>query len=106
MVVILSFPSISVANSMIQCRLLTTFAVNEQRAIRIADLLSDFRSLQHLIADVVTEPSHPDDYLTCGWSALRQCALDGQQILYVAADTTVPTGRRGRAEQYKAELQQ
>jgi hypothetical protein len=47
-----------------------------------------------------------DDYYTEGWAALRQCALDGQQILNCGADTTVPQSNGGAEEQEKAELKQ
>lgn len=80
--------------------------VNDARATRVADLLSDFRGLQHNIASVSYDPPHPDDFYTEGYAALRQCAVDGQHVLNVAADTRVPTGRGGQAEQEKAELTQ
>ncbi|KFZ19017.1 hypothetical protein V501_00859 [Pseudogymnoascus sp. VKM F-4519 (FW-2642)] len=80
--------------------------LNDARATRVADLLSDFRALQHSIASVSSDPPHPDDFYTEGYAALRQCAVDGQHVLNVAADTRVPTGRGGQAEQEKAELTQ
>ncbi|KFY13880.1 hypothetical protein V492_03003 [Pseudogymnoascus sp. VKM F-4246] len=80
--------------------------VNDARGTRVADLLSDFRSLQHSIASVSCDPPHPDDFYTEGYAALRQCSVDGQHVLNVAADTRVPTGRGGQAEQEKAELTQ
>ncbi|ELR02821.1 hypothetical protein VC83_08281 [Pseudogymnoascus destructans] len=79
---------------------------NDARATRVADLLSDFRALQHSIASVSSDPPHPDDFYTEGYAALRQCSMDGQHVLNVAADTRVPTGRGGQAEQEKAELRQ
>ncbi|OBT61957.1 hypothetical protein VE03_08659 [Pseudogymnoascus sp. 23342-1-I1] len=79
---------------------------NNARATRVADLLSDFRALQHSIASVTCDPPHPDDFYTEGYAALRQCSVDGQHVLNVAADTRVPTGRGGQAEQEKAELTQ
>jgi hypothetical protein len=81
-------------------------SVNDERATRVADLLSDFRGLQHRIAAVSCDPPHPDDFYTEGYAALRQCAVDGQHILNVAADTRVPVTRGGPAEQEKAELSQ
>ncbi len=79
--------------------------VNDERTQRVAELLADFTNLQHYIAAAPTNCTHPDDYYTEGWAALRQCALDGQHILDVAADTHVPRGRTAD-EQNKAELQQ
>jgi hypothetical protein len=82
------------------------WTVNEQRTVRVADLLSDFRTLQYWIAAAPVEPENPDDYYTEGWAALRQCSIDGQHILNCAAETRVPRVRGGPEEQEKAELQQ
>ncbi|KAG9241541.1 hypothetical protein BJ878DRAFT_223513 [Calycina marina] len=79
--------------------------LNEQRAARIADLLSDFRTLQYYIAAAPVEPQHEDDYYTEGWAVLRQCSLDGQHILNCSAETRVPRVQGGPEEQAKAELQ-
>jgi hypothetical protein len=80
--------------------------VNAFRQVRIAEILSDFRTLQYYIAAVQVDPDNMDDYYTEGWAALRQCAIDGQHILNCAADTSVPRARGGVEEQEKAELQQ
>lgn len=72
----------------------------------MADLLLDFRTLQLRIASAPTTPSDVGDYYTEGWAVLRQCALDGQYILDVAADTQVPSGTGSIEEQERAELQQ
>ena len=85
---------------------LTRTTVNDQRTARVADLLSDFRTLQYYIAAAPTEPQDQDDYYTEGWAALRQCSIDGQHILNCAAETRVPRVRGGPEEQAKAELQQ
>ena len=85
--------------------LIFIYLVNGERTQRVADLLADFRTLQYYIASAPTDCPHPDDYYTEGWAALRQCALDGQHILNVAADTRVPRGRTAD-EQNRAELQQ
>lgn len=85
---------------------LTQPLVNDQRTARVADLLSDFRTLQYYIAAAPTDPSNMDDYYTEGYAALRQCSLDGQHILNCAAETRVPRVRGGADEQAKAELQQ
>lgn len=79
---------------------------NEYRTARVAEVLSDFRTLQYYIAAAPVDPETPEDYYTEGWAALRQCALDGHHILECAADTSVPTAAGGEAEQAKAELKQ
>jgi hypothetical protein len=85
---------------------LTRATVNDERTARIADLLSDFRTLQYYIAAAPVDPQAQDDYHTEGWATLRQCHVDGQHVLNCAADTRVPRVRGGPEEQAKAELQQ
>ncbi|KAI1331839.1 hypothetical protein F5Y16DRAFT_359377 [Xylariaceae sp. FL0255] len=80
--------------------------LNDYRIARVADVLADFRTLQYYIAAAPTEPAYSEDYYTEGWAALRQCAIDGQHILNVAADVTVPEGRGGEEEQARVELKQ
>ncbi|KAL2021821.1 hypothetical protein VTK56DRAFT_6595 [Thermocarpiscus australiensis] len=80
--------------------------LNEYRTARVAELLSDFRTLQYYIAAAPCNPPNMDDYYTEGWATLRQCALDGQHILHCAADITVPRATGGPEEQAKAELKQ
>jgi hypothetical protein len=82
------------------------FTDNEYRTARVAEILSDFRTLQYYIAAAPVDPPNPDDYYTEGWAALRQCALDGQHILNCGADTSVPEVSGGEEEQEKAELKQ
>ncbi len=82
------------------------YTVNDQRAFRVADLISDFHTLQRWIASVPVDPENQDDYYTEGWAALRQCSIDGQHILNCAAETRVPRVRGGPEEQEKAQLQQ
>ena len=82
-----------------------TSLVNPYRAARVAQILDDFRTLQYYIAAAPVEPTNADDYYTEGWAALRQCSLDGQNILECAADTSVPNAS-GHEEQEKAELKQ
>ncbi|KAF6802309.1 hypothetical protein CSOJ01_11670 [Colletotrichum sojae] len=80
--------------------------LNEFRVTRVAEVLSDFRTLQYYIAAAPMDPANIEDYYTEGWAALRQCSLDGQHILNCAADTSVPQASGGPHEQEKAELKQ
>ncbi|KAH8131327.1 hypothetical protein FP744_10008936 [Trichoderma asperellum] len=80
--------------------------VNECRTARVAEVLADFRALQYYISAGPVEPENEEDYYTEGWAALRQCTIDGQYILDVAADTRVPAAQGGEEEQTRAELQQ
>ncbi|KAI1762892.1 hypothetical protein GGR53DRAFT_398819 [Hypoxylon sp. FL1150] len=79
---------------------------NDYRTARVAEVLSDFRTLQYYIAAAPVDPPNTDDYYTEGWAALRQCSIDGQHILNCAADVTVPRASGGEEEQSKAELKQ
>ncbi|RFU36093.1 hypothetical protein B7463_g186, partial [Scytalidium lignicola] len=80
--------------------------LNPQRTARVAALLSEFQNLQFYIASAPNNPPDQDDYYTEGWSTLRQCYYDGQNILNCAEDNQVPLARGGVEEQEKAELQQ
>lgn len=80
--------------------------MNECRTARVAEILSDFRTLQYYITSAQCDPENPDDYYTDGWAILRQCAIDGHHILECAADTRVPVAQGGEEEQMKAELKQ
>lgn len=84
----------------------TVSIVNQYRTARVAEVLSDFRTLQYYIAAAPTDPVDTEDYHLDGYAALRQCALDGQHILNCAADTSVPQTSGGEEEQTKAELKQ
>ncbi|KAI5462631.1 hypothetical protein BGZ63DRAFT_219909 [Mariannaea sp. PMI_226] len=79
---------------------------NEYRTARVGEVLADFRTLQYYIAAAPVNPQDSSEYYTEGWAALRQCSLDGQHILEVAADTSVPEASGGEEEQTKAELKQ
>lgn len=60
--------------------LLTSFAVNEARALRIAEIMTEFQSLQRRIAEY--SPNHsPDEYFEEGYEVLRQCRAEAQAVL-------------------------
>ncbi|ROV98818.1 hypothetical protein VPNG_08420 [Cytospora leucostoma] len=80
--------------------------LNDFRTARVAEVLSDFHSIQYCITAFPVDPPDMDDYYTEGWTALRQCHLDGQRILNCGADTSVPETSGGPEEQAKAELKQ
>ena len=86
--------------------LVSPSADNEYCTARVAEVLSDFRTLQYYIAAAPVDPENAEEYYTEGWAALRQCSLDGQHILECAADTSVPNPQGGEDEQTKAELKQ
>jgi len=103
---VFAFPPYPISIGISQVKRSDIPLVNDERTARVADLLTDFRTLQYWIANAPVGPEHSDDYYTEGYAVLRQCYLDGQHILNCAAETRVPRVRGGPDEQAKAELQQ
>ena len=60
-------------------------AVNEARAMRVMELMNDFRTLQIHITSLITrsEANPPDQqsYYLDGFVVLRQCAAESQAVL-------------------------
>lgn len=79
--------------------------MNEFRIARVAEVLADFRELQHRIASANINAPSQADYFTPAWTLLRQCAADGQFILDCAADISFPVGQNDQ-EQKRLELLQ
>ncbi|KEQ92673.1 hypothetical protein AUEXF2481DRAFT_7413 [Aureobasidium subglaciale EXF-2481] len=78
-------------------------SVNEARAMRIAEILSDFRHLQHFIANIRANPS-AEEYYEEGYCVLRQCAGEAQALLNQPFDCQGPEPD-GNDEEEKAQLQ-
>jgi len=84
--------------------LLTCIAsVNEARAMRIAEILSDFRHLQHYIANIRANPS-AEDYYEEGYCVLRQCAEEAHALLAQPYECQGPEPD-GDSEREKDQLQ-
>jgi hypothetical protein len=81
---------------------MSSTAVNDARAIRIAEIMSDFRNLQYYLSQLRATPTAEEYYLE-GYSLLRQCSSEAQAILDApfAAATTSPGGD---AEREKTQL--
>ncbi|KAF2011066.1 hypothetical protein BU24DRAFT_355462 [Aaosphaeria arxii CBS 175.79] len=79
------------------------FTVNDARAIRITEIMADFRSLQHYLNQLRTNPTAEEYYLE-GYSLLRQCSDEAQTILQTpfAGSSGAPGGD---LEAEKAQLQ-
>ncbi|KAK6001586.1 hypothetical protein QM012_002917 [Aureobasidium pullulans] len=71
--------------------------------MRIAEILSDFRHLQHYIANIRANPS-AEDYYEEGYCVLRQCAAEAQALLAQPFDCQGPEPD-GDCEQEKVQLQ-
>lgn len=82
-------------------RLITDFiSVNDARAMRIAEIMTDFRNLQHYLSQVRATPTAEEYYLE-GYSLLRSCATEAQTILQTpfSASTGATTGDPERERQ-------
>ncbi|KAI9817030.1 MAG: hypothetical protein M1832_004747 [Thelocarpon impressellum] len=79
--------------------------MNHQRALRIASLMSDFRTLHHGIAAL--NNVRADDSSAHGFQLLRRCVADAQAVLQASFFDVAQTSPRGVGdeEREKAELQ-
>ena len=77
--------------------------VNDVRALRLAEIVQDFRNLQRLISQIRTTPT-PEEYNGEGYVLLRQCLSEGQAVLQ-APFSTSPGTPEGDPEQEKMHLQ-
>jgi len=66
-------------------------AVNEIRAMRISELISDFRAIQTYIAAIRTRPS-AEAYHEEGYVLLRRCVTEAQALL-AQPFQAAPTGK-------------
>lgn len=82
------------------------FLVNDYRTTRVAEVLSDFRVLQHQIASLPANPPNEADYYSEGWTVMRQCSADGVHILQCSEDVAIPQIFDTEVEQQKLELSQ
>lgn len=77
--------------------------MNDVRALRLAEIVQDFRNLQHYIAQIRTTPT-PEEYYGEGYVLLRQCASEGRAVLD-APFSTSPHPPGGDPEEEKKHLQ-
>lgn len=76
--------------------------LNDARAIRVAEIMTDFRNLQYYLVSLRVTPT-PEEYYLEGYSLLRQCTAEAQQILDAPfSGSTVPPS--GDVEREKAQL--
>ncbi|KPI44599.1 uncharacterized protein AB675_8345 [Cyphellophora attinorum] len=85
---------------------------NEARAMRILEIMNDFRTLQHHISSFITRPeSRPpnqESHYLDGYVVLRQCAAESQAILashYNPGNLGLSSGNLSETEVEKATLQ-
>jgi len=53
---------------------------NHARAMRVAEVVSDYRNLQHYIAQINARPNAEEFYLE-GYALIRACVADAQAVL-------------------------
>lgn len=70
-----------------------TSTVNHVRAIRLAEIVQDFRSLQQRISQIQMVTT-AEEYYGAGQTILRECLAEGHRILAVpfAPSADIPDG--------------
>lgn len=80
-----------------------SLTVNDARAMRIAEIMTDFRNLQHYLSQLRATPTAEEYYLE-GYSLLRSCSSEAQTILqtpFSANTGTSPTDPEREKQQLK-----
>ncbi|KAF1937671.1 hypothetical protein EJ02DRAFT_48441 [Clathrospora elynae] len=54
--------------------------LNDARAMRVAEIMTDFRNIQHYLVQLRATPTAEEYYIE-GYSLLRQCMAEAQSIL-------------------------
>ncbi|KAF2654705.1 hypothetical protein K491DRAFT_705091 [Lophiostoma macrostomum CBS 122681] len=74
--------------------------LNDARAIRVAEIMTDFRNLQYYLSQLRASPTAEEYYLE-GYSLLRQCSAEAQAILDApfSASSAAPQGDSEREKQ-------
>lgn len=84
--------------------------MNEARALRVVEIMNDFRTIQlHIASHVSRALAHPLDqqsYYAVGYVVLRQCSTEAQAILASNFDpgSLGVGGGVGESEAHKATL--
>ncbi|KAI9813228.1 MAG: hypothetical protein M1827_004170 [Pycnora praestabilis] len=77
--------------------------VNDARALRVAEIMSDFRTLQYYIAQYKANPS-AEDYHEEGYAILRQCEAEAQSVLSADFNAGTSQSAPSNGEQEKTQL--
>ncbi|MCJ1351665.1 MAG: hypothetical protein MMC33_001649 [Icmadophila ericetorum] len=78
--------------------------LNEARALRVMEVVNDFRALQHHISNAQPQP-RPEEYYELGYDTLRRCRTEAQQILASPFDTSALQASGSSGENEKRQLQ-
>jgi hypothetical protein len=80
---------------------LTSCIVNQARAMRISEIMTDFRNLQNYIASIRAAPS-AEEYNEDGFVLLRHCEAEAKSLLHQGFQMS--GSQRADEEQQKAQL--
>lgn len=80
---------------------LTSTVVNQARALRVAEIVTDYRNIQNQIASVRSNPS-ASEYNEVGFALLRRCELEARALLQQPFQAS--TGGARDEEQIKVQL--
>jgi len=75
--------------------------LNQVRAMRVAEIIEDYRNLQNYISSIRANPN-AEEYNEDGYVVLRRCVLEAQNLL--AKPFISSPGSKGNAEQDKMNL--
>lgn len=64
--------------------------LNDARAIRVAEIITDYRNLQHYLNQLQATPTAEEYYLE-GYSLLRECSAEARTVLATPFATTSGT---------------
>ena len=79
-------------------------AVNEARAMRVAEIMNDYQTLQRRLAQAQA-PSPPDGYTQEGYEILGQCRAEAQAVLAAPFPTELLQPPAGPGVAEKRQLQ-
>ncbi|KAI4113964.1 MAG: hypothetical protein LQ345_005164 [Seirophora villosa] len=77
---------------------------NEARALRVVEIMRDFQSLQHRIAEYSPNPP-AEEYFEEGYQVLRQCRAEAAAVLAAPFPLDLTQVSGGSGEQEKRQLQ-
>ncbi|KAK2749316.1 hypothetical protein FQN55_003642 [Onygenales sp. PD_40] len=83
---------------------LTFFTVNDARALRVAEIINDFRTLHHHISQLKSDPPAGEEYEE-GYVLMRQCIVEAQNLLNSQFNIQPTQGSSGDREWEKVQLQ-
>ena len=79
--------------------------LNMARAMRVSELMTDFRNIQTYMASIRASPS-AEEYNEEGYQVLRHCVAQSHQLLQQGFNGSVPsTTKEGDEEAAKIQLQ-